>query len=124
MHPANRLAVRRDLESRDYRRRIKAQLNKGESLHALRDFLFVADKGVVHRKQEEAQTNQAMCVNLVTNAVVVWNTVYMQDRGHPKTTLVSSFGRQRLSCERCQQGLGIPQVRRVKAFGEPVIDGC
>src|SRR5712692_10135615 len=53
-------------------------LNKGESLHALRDFLFVGDKGVIRRKQYEAQTNQAMCLNVVTNAVVVWNTVYMQ----------------------------------------------
>jgi hypothetical protein len=60
------------------RRRINAQLNKGESLHALRDFLFGGDKGVIRRKQYEAQTNQAMCLNVVTNAVVVWNTVYMQ----------------------------------------------
>lgn len=72
------LFILRYLESQDYRRRINAQLNKGESLHALRDFLFVADKGVIRRKQEEAQTNQALCLNLVTNAVVVWNTVYMQ----------------------------------------------
>jgi TnpA family transposase len=70
--------ILRYLQSDDYRRRIHAQLNKGESLHTLRDFLFVADKGVIRRKQEEAQTNQAMCLNLVTNAVVVWNTVYMQ----------------------------------------------
>src|SRR6267142_3833314 len=42
------------------------------------DFLFVADKGVIRRKQEEAQTNQAGCLNLITNAVVIWNTVYMQ----------------------------------------------
>jgi hypothetical protein len=34
--------------------------------------------GVMRRKQEEAQTNQALCLNLITNAVVVWNTVYMQ----------------------------------------------
>src|SRR6266404_417405 len=54
------------------------ELNKGESLHALRDFLFAADKGVIRRKQEEAQTNQAMCLHLITNAVVVWNTVYRQ----------------------------------------------
>jgi len=47
----------RYLENEDYRRRINAQLNKGESLHALRDFLFVADKGVIRRKQAEAQTN-------------------------------------------------------------------
>src|SRR6267378_1675328 len=72
------LFILRYLESQDYRRRINAQLKKGESLHALRDFLFVADKGVIRRKQEEAQTNQAMCLNLITNAVVVWNTVYMQ----------------------------------------------
>src|SRR5213080_3054160 len=72
------LFILRYLESQDYRRRINAQLNKGESLHALRDFLFVADKGVIRRKQEEAQTNQAMCLNLITNAVGVWNTVYMQ----------------------------------------------
>jgi hypothetical protein len=72
------LFILRYLENADYRRRINAQLNKGESLHALRDFLFVADKGVIRRKQEEAQTNQALCLNLITNAVVVWNTVYMQ----------------------------------------------
>jgi TnpA family transposase len=72
------LFILRYLESEDYRRRINAQLNKGESLHALRDFLFVADKGVIRRKQYEAQTNQALCLNVVTNAVVIWNTVYIQ----------------------------------------------
>jgi TnpA family transposase len=28
--------------------------------------------------QYEAQTNQAICLNVVTNAVIIWNTVYMQ----------------------------------------------
>jgi hypothetical protein len=41
-------------------------------------FLFVGDKGVIRRKQYEAQTNQAMCLNVVPNAVIIWNTVYMQ----------------------------------------------
>ena len=72
------LFILRYLLSADYRRRINSQLNKGESLHALRDFLFVGDKGVIRRKQYEAQTNQAMCLNVVTNAVIIWNTVYMQ----------------------------------------------
>src|SRR5712691_2691343 len=31
----------------------------------------------IRRKQEEEQTNQAGCLNLLTNAVVAWNTVYM-----------------------------------------------
>jgi hypothetical protein len=29
-------------------------------------------------KYEEGQANQAGCLNLLTNAVIVWNTVYMQ----------------------------------------------
>jgi hypothetical protein len=40
--------------------------------------LLLSANQVIRRKQEESQTNQAMCLNLVTNAVVVWNTVYMQ----------------------------------------------
>lgn len=67
----------RYLESEEYRRRIHTQLNKGEALHALREFLFFANRGTLRRKQEEAQTNQAGCLNLLTNAVVAWNTVYM-----------------------------------------------
>ena len=51
--------------------------NKGEALHALRGFLFSGDSGKVRRKQEEEQNNQASCLNLLTNAVVAWNTVYM-----------------------------------------------
>ena len=36
-----------------------------------------AHQGQVRRRQPEDQTNQASCLNLVTNAVIVWNTVYM-----------------------------------------------
>jgi TnpA family transposase len=71
------LFILRYLEHEEYRRRINRQLNKGEALHALRDFLFFAQKGTVRRKQEEEQLHQAGCLNLLTNAVVVWNTVYM-----------------------------------------------
>jgi TnpA family transposase len=69
--------ILRYLEDEAYRRRINTQLNKGEALHMLREFLFFANKGTIRRKQEEEQTNQAECLNLLTNAVVAWNTVYM-----------------------------------------------
>lgn len=65
------------LESEDLRRHINTQLNKGEALHALRGFLFFANHSTIRKKQEEAQLNQASCLNLLTNAVVTWNTVYM-----------------------------------------------
>jgi TnpA family transposase len=69
----------RYLESEAYRRRIGRQLNKGERLHDLRGWLMFGGDGKIRRKQEEAQTCQAGCLNLMTNAVVVWNTLYMQE---------------------------------------------
>ncbi len=69
--------ILRYLESEEYRRRINGQLNKGESLHALRRFLFFANEGQIRKRQPEEQGNQASCLNLVTNAVIAWNTVYM-----------------------------------------------
>ncbi len=47
------------------------------TLHALRRFLFFAHEGKVPRRQADQQTNQVLCLNLVTNAIVTWNTVYM-----------------------------------------------
>ncbi len=64
--------ILRCLEEPGYRRHIGGQLNKGESLHALRRFLFFANEGEIRRGQEEGQANQASCLNLVTNAVIVW----------------------------------------------------
>jgi TnpA family transposase len=72
------LFVLRYLHDDALRRRVHGQLNKGEKLHDLRKFLFFAGEGVVTQKFEEGQTNQAACLNLLTNAVIVWNTVYMQ----------------------------------------------
>lgn len=69
--------ILRYIEDENYRRKIQLQLNKGEALHALRRFTFFGNEGKIKRKQEEEQINQAGCLNLVTNAVVTWNTVYI-----------------------------------------------
>lgn len=61
------------------RRRIQVQLNKGEQLHALRSWLWFGGDGHLRRKQEEAQQETAGCLNVLTNLVVVWNTVYSQE---------------------------------------------
>jgi TnpA family transposase len=82
--------ILRYLESEQLRRRINTQLNKGESLHSLREFLFFAHRGKIRRRQEEEQVHQATCLNLLTNSVIAWNTVYMSAaierlriEGHP-----------------------------------------
>ena len=69
--------ILRYLSSEEYRRQIGQQLNKGEALHALRRYLFVANEGQIRKRHPEDQLNQAACLNLVTNAVIVWNTVYL-----------------------------------------------
>jgi TnpA family transposase len=65
-------------QSEAYRRRIGAQLNKGEKLHALRSHIHSANRGRIRKKYPEEHLNQANCLNLIVNAVIVWNTVYMQ----------------------------------------------
>ena len=36
-----------------------------------------AHEGKVQRRQADQQTNQVLCLNLVTNAIVTWSTLYM-----------------------------------------------
>jgi TnpA family transposase len=70
--------ILRYLMNQPYRRKINSQLNKGERLHDLRRFLFFAHQAAIRQRQEEELTNQASCLNLITNAVVTWNTLYME----------------------------------------------
>ncbi len=71
--------ILRYLVSQSLRRKINTQLNKGEALHALRNFLWFGGDGKIRKKQEEQQREQALCLNVATNCVVLWNTVYMQE---------------------------------------------
>lgn len=71
--------ILRYLASQTLRRKINTQLNKGEALHALRSFLWFGGDGKIRKKQEEQQQEQALCLNVATNCVVLWNTVYMQE---------------------------------------------
>ena len=75
------------------------------TLHALRRFLFFAHEGKVQHRQADQQTNQVLCLNLVTNAIVTWNTVYMNadiDLCHLSPALyghVNPYGKYRFEIE-------------------------
>jgi hypothetical protein len=43
----------------------------------MRAHIFHANRAKIRRKHEDEQMNQASCLNLITNAIIVWNTVYM-----------------------------------------------
>nr|WP_245718400.1 transposase [Nocardia miyunensis] len=64
------------LSDPDYRRKISRQLNKGESLHALRRDLLYAHEGMIRARHLESQTEQAWCLTLATNAVIAWTAEY------------------------------------------------
>jgi TnpA family transposase len=73
------LHVLRWYANNEDRRRVMRQLNKGEAVHDLRAYLRIAHKGHLRRKRGDELVNQASCLNLVTNAVILWNTVYMAE---------------------------------------------
>ena len=58
------------------RRRLNRQLNKGKhyTAYVQNCALPIKEKS---RQQDEQLRNQVGCLNLVTNAVIVWNTVYI-----------------------------------------------
>lgn len=59
------------------RRRVLIQLNKGESRHSLARKVFYGNKGEVRQRYREGQEEQLNALGLVVNAVILWNTIYM-----------------------------------------------
>ena len=65
------------LDDETYRRRILTQLNRGESRHGVARAIFHGQRGEVRQRYREGQEDQLGALGLVVNAVVLWNTCYM-----------------------------------------------
>ncbi|WP_341305482.1 Tn3 family transposase [Pseudomonas sp. TMP25] len=77
------------LQSVELRRRIHAGLNKGEARNTLARAVFFNRLGEIRDRGFEQQRYRASGLNLVTAAIVLWNTVYLERaanalRGHAK----------------------------------------
>ena len=64
-------------ESEEKRRWANRQLNKGEAVHSLKANLIVGNRGVLRRKTDEDLQHQVGCLNVLTNSIILWNSVYM-----------------------------------------------
>jgi TnpA family transposase len=125
------LHILRWYNDEDQRRRIQRQLNKGEALHSLRSAISVANRGILRHKDEEGFTQQAGCLNLVTNAVIIWNTVYMaavieqlKEEGYPvrdsdvayvwptRHRYINFHGQFRFNIEEARQRKGLRELRK------------
>jgi TnpA family transposase len=71
------VSILRYLHEEEVRRRVQLQLNRGESRHDLARWLFFANQGEFRTGDYEEIMNKASCLSLLSNAVLVWNTVQM-----------------------------------------------
>jgi len=65
------------IDDEAYRRRILTQLNRHEERHKLAREVFHGRRGEVRQKYREGQEDQLSALGLVVNAIVLWNTLYM-----------------------------------------------
>ena len=61
----------------ELRRRGNGNLNKGESRHALARAVFFHRLGELRDRTAEDMAHRASGLNLVVNAIVLWNTTYL-----------------------------------------------
>ncbi len=65
------------MQDNDLRRRVQTGLNKGEARNALARALFMGRLGELRDRTRENQSHRASGLNLLTAAIVLWNTVYL-----------------------------------------------
>jgi TnpA family transposase len=91
--PANRLSkaftnlgriikteyILRYLTDSTLRRTVQLQLNKGEYRHKLPRWIFFANQGEFTTGDYEEIMNKASCLSFVSNAILYWNTIKIND---------------------------------------------
>ena len=71
------LHILRYIQEEPLRDAIQLQLNRGEFRHILAKWLFFANQGGFRSGDYEEVMNKASCLSLLSNAVLVWNTVHI-----------------------------------------------
>lgn len=66
------------MQSIELRRRVQAGLNKGEARNALARAVFFNRLGEIRDKSFDQQRYRASGLTLLTSAIVLWNTVYLE----------------------------------------------
>jgi hypothetical protein len=66
------------IDDESYRRRILTQLNRGESRHSVARAVLHGQRGELRQRYREGQEDQLGALGLVVNAIVLWNTYYME----------------------------------------------
>jgi TnpA family transposase len=76
------------------------QLNRGEGRHAVARVICHRQRGEIRKRYREGREDQLGALGLVTNAVVLWNSLYMQaalDHLQQQSQAISQEDEERLS---------------------------
>ena len=74
---AKTIHMLRYIHEEPLRQAIQLQLNRGEFRHILAEWIFFANQGDLRSGDYEEVMNKASCLSLLSNAVLIWNTVQM-----------------------------------------------
>lgn len=66
------------VSNKSLRRRIQRGLNKGEAMNSLARAIFFGKRGEFREKELQDQLQRASCLNILINAIIVWNTTYLE----------------------------------------------
>lgn len=79
---AKTVHVLRYVDDPHFRRRVLTQLNHTELRHRLGRRIHHGERGEIRSPLRQGQEEQLGCLGLALNAVVHWNTIYMQEAIH------------------------------------------
>lgn len=91
------------LQNVELRRRVHAGLNKGKARNAMARAVFMHRPGKIRDRTFEQQRYRASGLNLVTAAIVRWNTVYLE---RATQALRASASLPPASCNSCRRWVG------------------
>ena len=66
------------ISNESLRRRIQRGLNKGEAVNALARAIFFGKRGELRERELQDQLQRASALNILINAISIWNTAYLQ----------------------------------------------
>ena len=66
------------ISSEELRRKIHRGLNKGEAMNGLARAVFFCKQGEFKERTIQNQLQRATALNLIINAISIWNTIYLE----------------------------------------------
>ncbi|MDT7918762.1 Tn3 family transposase [Clostridium perfringens] len=66
------------ISSEELRRKIHRGLNKGEAMNGLARAIFFGKQGELRERTIQNQLQRASALNLIINAISIWNTLYLE----------------------------------------------